>query len=76
MKYADGREIEPGDIVQIDVVHRGTVMASMDTDRYLPGWQDWAYLKEGIMVDTSFGGLVHYTDGASDELVLISRPAV
>ena len=40
MKYADGRNIEPGDIVQIDVVHRGTVMASMDTDQYLPGWED------------------------------------
>lgn len=74
MKYADGTSIEPGDVIQIDGTYRGVVRASMDTGRYLPGWEDWAYLKEGIMVETSFAGLVHYMVGATDELVLLERP--
>jgi len=76
MKYADGREMEPGDIVAIDVIHRGTVVASVDTGRSLAGYEDWAYLKEGVMINTSFGGLVHYTATSTDELVLLERPAL
>jgi len=71
--YTDGTEIEPGDLIQIAVIYRGTVIASMDTNKYLPGNEDWAYLKKGIMVNTDFGGLVHYTSEATDELILISR---
>ena len=77
MKYADGEEIEPGDVVQIDVIYRGKVMVSMDTKRALPGWEaDWDYLERGIMVYTDFAGLVHYTPEAADELVLLDRPAL
>jgi hypothetical protein len=73
MRYADGSEIQPGDVVQIDARYRGTVVASMDLGQYLPGQEQWAYLKEGIMVDTDFAGPVHYTADATDELVLIQR---
>ena len=62
--------------MQIDVIYRGKVMASMDTKRALPGWEeDWDYLEKGIMVDTDFCGLVHYTTDATDELVLLERAA-
>lgn len=74
MKYADGTVIEPGDFVQIDGVYRGRVLASMDTKKYLAGEEGWEYLGVGIMVDTDFGGRVHYTEEAKDELVLIERP--
>ncbi len=73
MRYTDGQLIAPGDTVQIDGQYRGRVIACMDTNSYLPGAEDWAYLATGIMVDTDFGGLVHYTDAHSDELVLIAR---
>ncbi|WP_426341350.1 hypothetical protein ACN9MZ_06175 [Pseudoduganella sp. S-14] len=73
MQYADGSEIKPGDVIQIDSRYRGTVVASMDLGEYLPGQESWSYLKEGIMVDTDFGGLVHYTRNATDDLVLIKR---
>jgi hypothetical protein len=73
VKYEDGSEIQPGDLVQIDTRYRGTVIASMDTDRYLPGHEQWRYLGTGIMVDTDFGGLVHYTSESPDQLVLIRR---
>jgi hypothetical protein len=73
--YSDGTTIEPGDIVRIDHDYRGTVVASMDTQRYLPGHEYWSHLPEGIVVDTDFAGLVHYTTDASDPLELIERPA-
>lgn len=76
MKYANGTEIEPGDLVQIDVKYRGRVVASMDTNKYLPDQEHWAYLGHGIMVDTDFGGLVHYTSDATDDLVFLQRDAV
>lgn len=74
MKYMDGLDIEPGDIIQIAAKYRGKVIASMDTRRYLPGQEGWAYLGEGIMVDTDFGGLVHYTVETAEDFVLIGRP--
>lgn len=46
----------------------------MDRNEYLSGREDWAYLKEGVMIDTDFGGLVHWTDEACTyELKLIHR---
>jgi hypothetical protein len=74
MKYADGKDIEPGDVVQIDRIYRGLVIASMDTGKYLQDHEQWEYLGQGIMVDTDFGGPVHYTSEAADHLVLLHRP--
>jgi len=74
MQYSDGTSIEPGDIVRIDGRYRGRVVASMDSGRYLPGYESWSYLGRGIMVDTDFGGLVHYTAEATDSLDLTERP--
>ena len=73
MRYADGQLIAPGDTVEIDGQYRGRVIACMDTNRCLPGAEGWAYLETGIMVDTDFGGLVHYTDLQADQIVLITR---
>jgi len=74
VKYMDGTDIAPGDIIQIATKYRGRVIASMDTEKYLPGQEGWAYLGEGIMVDTDFGGLVHYTVETADDFALIKRP--
>ena len=73
MQYADGTNIEPGDVIQIDAVYRGRVVASMDTNEYLPGEDSWAYLGAGIRVDTDFSGLVYYTLETADDFVLIQR---
>lgn len=45
----------------------------MDTNEYFSGEENWAYLGMGIMVDTDFAGLVHYTSEAIDDFVLIRR---
>jgi len=60
VRYADGQLIATDDTVEIDSQYRGRVIACMDTNRCLPGAEGWAYLEKGIMVDTDFGGLVHY----------------
>ena len=73
MRYANGNEIKLGDVVKIDDRYSGIVVASMDHGEYLPGQEEWAYLKEGIMVDTDFAGLVHYRKDAADDLVLMGR---
>jgi hypothetical protein len=73
MRYTDGNEAMVGDIVAIGTTYRGFVVACMDRGEYLPGREQWAYLKEGSMVDTDFGGLVHYTVDAMDEMTLIHR---
>ena len=75
MKYADGTDIKPGDVIQIDREHCGCVIASMDTNEYLPGEDGWAYLGGGIMVNTDFAGLMHYTRGTAEDFVLIERGA-
>lgn len=55
----------------IDSQYRGRVIASMDTSRYLPGKEYWTWLERGIMVDTDFGGLVHYSDETAEHFELI-----
>lgn len=73
MKYENGSLIQAGDIVTIDDKYSGHVVASMDTSTYLPGYESWAYVAEGIIVMTDFGGLVQYTSEATDRLVLKTR---
>ena len=68
--------MKPGDAVQIDARYSGSIVASMDTNEYLPGFEVWALFKTGVMIDADFGGMVHCTEGASDELVLVHRDAV
>ncbi len=73
MQYSDGHEAMAGDVVQIDGRYQGVVVACIDRHECLPSHEGWNYLGEGIMVDTDFAGLVHYTPTATDELVLLHR---
>lgn len=77
MKYADGNEAHVGDHLLIDGQYHGEVVACIDRDEYSPNRprEQWAYLARGVMVDTDFGGLVHYADGEHEHLVLLSRAA-
>jgi hypothetical protein len=78
LRYASGQDVLPGDIVRIDAKYRGTVVACIAEALYLPphSAEQWALLKGGAMIDTDFGGLVHYPaepDLADDQIELISR---
>ena len=78
MRYASGQDVLPGDSVRIDVKYRGTVVACIAEALYLAphSAEQWGYLKCGAMIDTDFGGLVHYPDEshlADDDVELIAR---
>lgn len=60
MTYVDGRLVLAGDIVRIDGQYRAIVIAAIGDRSYLPGGEDREYLGCGAMIDTDFGGLVHY----------------
>lgn len=59
----------------LDGTDRGQVVASIDTGKHLLGHDGWAYLREGIMVDTDFAGLVHYTARSVGTIALWEREA-
>jgi hypothetical protein len=73
--YSDGNEARLGDEVTIDDIYKGVVVASLDTDEYsvLCPREEWAHLGTGIVVDTSFGGLIHYPNGDDEHIVLARR---
>ncbi len=73
MRYLDGNEAAFGDVVSIDGTYRGIVICCIDAGTSSPNFDQWGYLGVGIMVDTDFGGLVHYTEAAGDGLTLIER---
>jgi hypothetical protein len=80
MRYHDGQPIHVGDVVTIDVRHEGTVVACIEDGIYLhPQTKaQWTHLREGVLIDTSFGELVHYADEAAmeaDEVRLLRRQA-
>jgi hypothetical protein len=66
-------------LVQINSRYRGTVVACIAEGRYLPphSAEQWGYLKAGAMIDTDFGGLVHYPDEGrlTDDLVELTQRA-
>ena len=75
MLYTDGNEARLGDKVAIGGSHRGVVVACIDRGEYSaehPAAQ-WSYLGRGVMIDTSFGGLVHYEDASLEEILLLER---
>ncbi len=77
MRYSDSNEARLGDEVTIDDIYKGVVVASLDTDEYsaLCPREEWAHLGTGIVVDTNFGGLIHYPDGDVEHIVLARRGA-
>jgi len=80
MRYHDGQPVHVGDVVTIDVRHQGTVVGCIEEGIYLHphSKEQWTHLREGVLIDTSFGGLVHYSDQAAleeDQVALLRRQA-
>ncbi len=74
MRYRTGQEVRVGDVVRINEKHSGTVVwcAGAESDSTSVHPSEWDYLRVGVMIDTSFGGLVHY----ADERALVSEGVV
>jgi hypothetical protein len=78
MRYPDGQDVRVGDVVTIDQNHHGMVVGCVGDGCYLPPQtkEQWGHLGKGILIDTNFGGLVHYPDEAalaSEPVVLVKR---
>lgn len=75
MKYSDGNEAKIGDSVAIDEHCRGVVIALIDTKEYGSEYskEQWGYLKEGILIDTDFGGIIHYLNATDEKIILLKR---
>jgi hypothetical protein len=77
MKYMDGTEIELWDRVLISGKYHGVVVADIDGGRYSESnpKEQWKYLGSGVLIDTDFGGLVHYQEEtmAGETIELESR---
>jgi hypothetical protein len=75
VKYSDDNEARLGDRVAISVTYRGIVVACLDRDEYTADYprEQWSYLGKGVLVNTDFGGLVHYEDASQEHFTLISR---
>jgi hypothetical protein len=67
MRYHDGQAIHVGDVVTIDVFHEGVVVACIKDGIFLhPDKEEqWTHLHDGVLIDTSFAGPVHYPDEAA-----------
>ncbi|HJQ97541.1 MAG TPA: hypothetical protein VJ826_04450 [Candidatus Polarisedimenticolaceae bacterium] len=77
MRYPNAQQtMRVGDVVSIGN-GKGVVVACIDTAEYSAEHprEQWSYLLGGVMIDTDFGGLVHYPDqDAVDEegIVLVA----
>jgi len=62
MRYTNGTIIALGDKVLIGGKYHGIVVADINRGEYSKEntKAQWAYLNSGIIIDTDFGGLVHY----------------
>lgn len=78
MHYSDGQRICVGDLVAMGHGHTGTVVGCVEEALYVPPHtaEQWGFLKPGVLIDTSFGGVVHYPDQdalASETMGLAKR---
>ena len=78
MRYHDDQPIHVGDVVTIDVRHQGTVVGCIEDGIYLHPHtkEQWTHLSHGVLIDTSFSGVVHYPDQAAleeDRVKLLRR---
>lgn len=75
MIYVDGNTSSIGDIVVTVDGRRGTVVCDIDHGQFDPSFprEEWAYLKEGIIVHFDEFGLIHYKESRIDGLRLERR---
>jgi len=74
MNYENGEKVCLWDRVKVGGDDKGIVVFSVDDNQYssLFPKEKWSYLQRGAMIDTTFGGLVHYSE-QDEDLELISR---
>ena len=74
MKYPTGEIVHPGDKVTLGSSTTGVVVCSIDTREYSRNYPEaaWAYLEEGVLIESPELGLVHRAQPET-ELGLLER---
>lgn len=72
MKYSNGSKIRVGDRVKIGNGDTGVVVACLFSDEYSVGYprNEWEYLKEGVLLRTDHGALVHLDEMFEDDFLV------
>ncbi len=74
MNYPSGEKIEVGDTVKLWDGCIGVVVCSIEDSEFSDIFtkDNWAYLKEGILIKSDAAGLIHYTE-PEETFLLIKR---
>jgi hypothetical protein len=74
VRYIDGQEIQVGDKVHMGDDDGGIVVCDIGAGKFSPSYSEneWAYLKEGVVIAFPRYGILHMTDTEAD-LELIAR---
>ena len=64
MKYSNGKSLKLEDEVTLDKKYTGVIKAIIEEGLFSEEYTEeaWSYLKTGIIIDTDFGGIVHYQE--------------
>lgn len=75
MKYATGEDVKIGDVVLISRGDEGEVVCIIDDGIYSKKYtkENWAYLKHGVLIESTTYGTIHYAYNLDEELNLVSR---
>lgn len=76
MRYFNGLEVNVGDKVTLGNEVSGEVVCSIDSNEFSPQFPraEWDYLKQGVLVNFSKYGLIHYAQPEPD-LCFVERAA-
>lgn len=74
MEYPDKQTVMVGDTVLLWPGNAGIVVCSFDDNEYSKEYpfEEWAYLKRGVLVSSQKAGLIHYI-GPEPSMQLMSR---
>lgn len=77
MKYPNGKDVHVGDRVKLWKDCYGVVVCSIDADEYSEEYprEDWEYLKQGVVINSDKGGVIHYLE-PDEDFELVERPPV
>ncbi len=74
MIYLNGETVQVGDRITIKAKYEGKIVAIIDDDQYSEecSKEKWSYLISGLLINTDFGGIVHYqeSDITSEQMEL------
>lgn len=72
MNYYNGIKVKLGDRVTLSK-SPGTVAAIISENKYLEGYDSFAYLHKGVLIKFNHYGLIYYDDEIEEDVEFIQR---